>query len=174
MRYIVPSTHRLNAMKSPFTKLAAAALICGSMFAHNAWAVDLHVMNSGGLTAAYILLAPKFEAKSGDTLEIAYGPSMGNAPEAIPHRLERQEPADVVIMVGYALDKLIAEGKVIPNSRVELADSRIGMSVRAGEPKPDISSVEAFRKTLLAAKSVAYSDSPSGVYIQNELFKKMG
>lgn len=48
------------------------------------------------------------------------------------------------------------------------------MSVRAGEPKPDISSVEAFRKTLLAAKSVAYSDSASGVYIQNELFKKMG
>lgn len=161
-------------MKSSFTKLVAAALISGSMLAHSAWAVDLHVMNSGGFTAAYKLLAPKFEAKSGDTLEIAYGPSMGNAPEAIPHRLERKEPADVVIMVGYALDKLIAEGKVIPGSRVELADSRIGMSVRAGEPKPDISSVEAFRKTLLAAKSVAYSDSASGVYVQNELFKKMG
>jgi molybdate transport system substrate-binding protein len=161
-------------MKSPFTKLAAAALICGSMLANSAWAVDLHVMNSGGFTAAYKLLAPKFEAKSGDTLEIAYGPSMGNAPEAIPHRLERKEPADVVIMVGYALDKLIAEGKVIPSSRVELADSRIGMSVRAGEPKPDIRSVEAFRKTLLAAKSVAYSDSASGVYVQNELFEKMG
>ena len=155
-------------------KLAAAALIAASVFAHSAWAVDLHVMNSGGFTAAYKLLAPKFEAKSGDTLEIAYGPSMGNAPEAIPHRLERKEPADVVIMVGYALDKLIAEGKVIPSSRVELADSRIGMVVRAGEPKPDISSVEAFRETLLAAKSVAYSDSASGVYVQNELFKKMG
>ena len=161
-------------MKSPLTKLVAAALISASVFAHSAWAVDLHVMNSGGFTAAYKLLAPKFEAKSGDTLEIAYGPSMGNAPDAIPHRLERKEPADVVIMVGYALDKLIAEGKVIPSSRVELADSRIGMSVRAGEPKPDISSVEAFRKTLLAAKSVAYSDSASGVYVQNELFKKMG
>ena len=161
-------------MKSRFSKLAAAALICGSVFAQNAHAVDLHVMNSGGFTAAYKLLAPRFEAKSGDTLNIAYGPSMGNSPEAIPNRLARNEPADVVIMVGYALDKLIAQGKVMPGSRVELADSRIGMAVRAGEPKPDISSVEAFRKTLLEAKSVAYSDSASGVYIQNELFKKMG
>ncbi|HEV3426098.1 MAG TPA: substrate-binding domain-containing protein [Paraburkholderia sp.] len=161
-------------MKSPFSKLTAAALICGSVFAQNAHAVDLHVMNSGGFTAAYKLLAPKFEAKSGDTLNIAYGPSMGNSPEAIPNRLERNEPADVVIMVGYALDKLIAQGKVMPGSRVELADSRIGMAVRAGEPKPDISSVAAFRKTLLEAKSVAYSDSASGVYIQNELFRKMG
>jgi molybdate transport system substrate-binding protein len=161
-------------MKSPFKKLAATALICAPTLAQSTWAVDLHVMNSGGFTAAYKLLAPKFEAKSGDTLEIVYGPSMGNAPEAIPHRLERREPADVVIMVGYALDKLIAEGKVIPSSRVELADSRIGMSVRAGEPKPDISSVDAFKTTLLAAKSVAYSDSASGVYIQNELFRKMG
>jgi molybdate transport system substrate-binding protein len=161
-------------MKAPFSRLATALLLCASFLAHHANAADLHVMNSGGFTAAYKLLAPKFEAKTGDTLEIAYGPSMGNAPEAIPHRLERKEPADVVIMVGYALDKLIAEGKVIPGSRVDLADSRIGMSVRAGEPKPDISNEEAFRNTLLAAKSVAYSDSASGVYIQNELFKKMG
>jgi molybdate transport system substrate-binding protein len=96
---------------------------------------------------------------------------MGNAPEAIPNRLARKEPADVVIMVAYALDKLIAEGKVMPGSRVELADSRIGMVVRAGELKPDIGSVEAFKKTLLDAKSVAYSDSASGVYIRNELFE---
>jgi len=163
-------------MKSPFPKLLATALLllCGSALTQSAHAADLHVMNSGGFTAAYQLLAPKFEAKSGDTLNIAYGPSMGNAPEAIPNRLARKEPADVVIMVGYALDKLIAEGKVIPGSRVELADSRIGMVVRAGEPKPDIGSVEAFKKTLLDAKSVAYSDSASGVYIRNELFEKMG
>jgi molybdate transport system substrate-binding protein len=161
-------------MKSAFPKLLGAVLLCGSLSVQSVRAADLHVMNSGGFTAAYKLLAPKFEAKSGDTLNIAYGPSMGNSPEAIPNRLARNEPADVVIMVGYALDKLIAEGKVIPGSRVELADSRIGMAVRAGEPKPDIGSVESFRKTLLEAKSVAYSDSASGVYIQNELFEKMG
>jgi len=161
-------------MKSLLSKLSAAALISGLLLAQSAHAVDLHVMISGGFTAAYKLLTPKFEEKSGNTVDTAYGPSMGNSPEAIPNRLARNEASDVVIMVGYALDKLIAEGKIIPGSRVELADSRIGMAVRAGEPKPDIGSVEAFRKTLLEAKSVAYSDSASGVYIQNELFEKMG
>lgn len=161
-------------MNALVLKLAATALLATSLFAQSAQAVDLNVMNSGGFTAAYALLAPKFEAKSGDTLKVVYGPSMGNSPEAIPNRLARKEPADVVIMVGYALDKLIAEGKVMPGTRVELADSRIGMAVRAGEPKPDISSVEALKQTLLDAKSVAYSDSASGVYIQNELFRKMG
>jgi molybdate transport system substrate-binding protein len=162
------------------SRITAAALLAATLaaaaatIATTAQAADLYVMNSGGFTAAYKALAPTFEAKSGDTLHIVYGPSMGNAPEAIPARLARHEPADVVIMVGYALDKLIAEGKVLPDSRVELADSRIGVAVRAGAPKPDISTVDAFRKTLLDARSVAYSDSASGVYIQNELFRRMG
>ena len=156
------------------TELSATALLCGTALTQGTHAADLDVMNSGGFTAAYRLLAPKFEANSGDTLNIAYGLSMGNSLEAIPNRLARKEPEDVVIMVGYALDKLIAEGKVMPGSRVELADSRIGMAVRAGEPKPDISSAEAFKKTLLDAKSVAYSDSASGFYIKNQLFEKMG
>ena len=90
---------------------------------------------------------------------------MGKSPEAIPNRLARGEPADAVIMVGYALDELIKQGKVIPDSRVELADSRIGMVVREGAAKPDISSPEALRQALLHAKSIAYSDSASGVYI---------
>ncbi len=77
-------------------------------------------------------------------------------------------------MVGYALDELIKQGKVIPGSRVELADSRIGMVVRDGAPKPDIGSVDALKETLLHAKSIAYSDSASGVYIQRELFKRLG
>lgn len=99
---------------------------------------------------------------------------MGKAPEAIPNRLARGEHADVVIMVGYALDDLIKQGKVDPASRVELADSRIGLVVREGAPKPDISSVESLKKTLLDATSVAYSDSASGVYIEKELFNKLG
>jgi molybdate transport system substrate-binding protein len=77
-------------------------------------------------------------------------------------------------MVGYALDDLIKQGKVIPGSRVELADSRIGMVVREGAPKPDISTVEGLKDVLLHAKSIAYSDSASGVYIQRELFKRLG
>ena len=151
--------------------LSAVALFAFSALAH---AEQLNVMTSGGFTAAYKIIGPKFAAATGNTLDTQLGPSMGKAPEAIPNRLARGEHADVVIMVGYALDDLIKQGKVDPASRVELADSRIGLVVREGAPKPDISSVEGLKKTLLDAQSVAYSDSASGVYIEQQLFKKLG
>ncbi|WP_423814953.1 substrate-binding domain-containing protein, partial [Pseudomonas viridiflava] len=97
-----------------------------AVFSATAQAEALNVMTSGGFTAAYTLLGPQYTASSGDTLTTILGPSMGKAPEAIPNRLARGEHADVVIMVGYALDELIKQGKVDPASRVELADSRIG------------------------------------------------
>ncbi|MBP5959035.1 substrate-binding domain-containing protein [Pseudomonas anatoliensis] len=151
--------------------LGALALLAFSALVH---AEQVNVMTSGGFTAAYKILGPKFATATGNTLDTQFGPSMGKAPEAIPNRLARGEHADVVIMVGYALDELIKQGKVDPASRVELADSRIGMVVRAGAPKPDISNVESLKKTLLDAQSVAYSDSASGVYIEQQLFKKLG
>jgi molybdate transport system substrate-binding protein len=75
---------------------------------------------------------------------------------------------------GSALGNLVEDGKVVPDSRVDLAQSVIGVAVRAGAPKPDISSVDAPRRTLLNAKSIAYSDSASGVYISSELFQRLG
>jgi molybdate transport system substrate-binding protein len=162
-------------MKSAIIRLAAFSFVAAGAAAHaDAQAADLHVMSSGGFTAAYKALGPKFAAESGNTLDTILGPSMGKSPEAIPNRLARGEDADAVIMVGYALDDLIKQGKVMPGSRVELADSRIGVSVRSGAPKPDVSTVDALRETLLHAKSIAYSDSASGVYIQNEMFRKLG
>ena len=137
-------------------------------------AAELNIMNSGGFSAAYKALAPEFEKLSGHTLSTAWGPSMGKAPEAIPNRLQRGEPADVVIMVGYALENLASQGKVLPDSVTPLANSRIGMVVPSGSRRPDISTVEALRNTLLEAKSVAYSDSASGVYIERELFRTLG
>jgi molybdate transport system substrate-binding protein len=89
-------------------------------------------------------------------------------------RLERGEPADVLIMVGYALDDLAKQGKVVADSRVALVKSPIGISVKAGAPKPDISSADAVKRALLAAKSIAYSDSASGVYVSTEMFQKLG
>ncbi|WP_306717218.1 substrate-binding domain-containing protein [Burkholderia dolosa] len=161
-------------MKNLLLKLCATALVGVCAAAANVQAAELHVMSSGGFTAAYKLLGPRFAAQTGNTLDTALGPSMGKSPEAIPNRLARGEPADAVIMVGYALDELIRQGKVIPGSRVELADSRIGMVVREGAAKPDIGTAEGLRQTLLHAKSIAYSDSASGVYIERELFKKLG
>jgi len=138
------------------------------------YADDIYVMNSGGFSAAYKALIAQFEKDSGHQLITAWGPSMGKAPEAIPNRLAAGEAADVVIMVGYALDGLIKQGIVLPDSKVDLADSRIGMAMKAGAVKPDISTVAAFKKVLLEAGSIAYSDSASGVYIEKELFKKLG
>lgn len=158
----------------PLFKSLTALMIAGCAFSVAAQAEELTVMTSGGFTAAYKGLAPQYAKISGNTLKTVLGPSMGKAQEAIPNRLERGEHADVVIMVGYALDDLIKQGKVDPDSRVELADSRIGMAVKTGTQAPSIKTDAELRQVLLAAKSVAYSDSASGVYIQNELFKKLG
>ena len=99
---------------------------------------------------------------------------MGVTHNAIPVRLERGEAIDVVIMAAPALDDLIKQGKVRPDSRVELVQSKMAMAVKAGAPHPDISTLEAFKRTLLAAKSIAYSDSASGVYLSTVLFPKLG
>lgn len=137
-------------------------------------AADIKVMSSGAFSAAYRQLVPEFERSTHDTVATAYGASMGNAPDSIPSRLARGEPVDVVILAAPALDELIKQGKVVAGTRVDLARSSIGMVVRAGAPKPDIRSLDALKRTLLAAKSIAYSDSASGVYLSTELFHRLG
>jgi molybdate transport system substrate-binding protein len=135
---------------------------------------EIRVMTSGGFTAAFKDLYPQFERATGHKVIPAYGSSQGGAPDSIPMRLARGEPVDVVILAASALEGLIKEGKVAPGSRVDLVHSKIGMVVKAGAPKPDISTLEALRRTVLGAKSVAYSASASGVYLSTDLFPKMG
>jgi molybdate transport system substrate-binding protein len=113
------------------------------LVASGASAAEVRVMISGGLTAAFDALVPEYERQTGDKVLVAYGPSMGTTTNAIPVRLERGEPADVLIMVGYALGDLVKKGKVIADSRVDLANSLIGVAVKAGAPKPDISPADA-------------------------------
>lgn len=144
------------------------------LLAGSAGAAEIRVMISGGFSAAFRELVPQFERISGHKVVTIRGPSMGETPQAIPNRLQRGEPADVLIMVGEALDKLTQQGFVVGESRVDLAQSKIAMAVRDGAPKPDISTVEAFKRTLLEAKSIAYSDSASGVYLSTELFRRLG
>jgi molybdate transport system substrate-binding protein len=139
-----------------------------------AWGGDINVMSSAGFKAAYLELVQKFEQKTGHHVVNAWGPSMGATPQAVPNRLARGEPADVVIGVREALDKLGAEGKVDPKSETDLAKSLIGAVVRAGAPHPDISTAAAFKTALENAKSIAYSDSASGVYIQTVVYPKLG
>ncbi len=137
-------------------------------------AAEVKVMISGAFSAAYNNLTPEFERATHNTVATVRGASMGATPQAIPNRLQRGEPADVVIMAGEALDELIRQGRVVGGNRVDLARSSIGMAVRAGAAKPDISSVDGLKRTLLDAKSIAYSDSASGVYLSTELFPRLG
>lgn len=141
---------------------------------HLAIAAEVAVMCSGGLTSVYRQLAPIFETRTGHKVTSAFGPSMGTAPTAIPVRLGRGEPADVVIMARESLDGLAAKGQVVQGSQVDIVLSRIAMAVKTGAPQPDISTEESLKRTLLAAKSVGYSDSASGVYLSTVLFKRLG
>jgi molybdate transport system substrate-binding protein len=139
-----------------------------------AHAADLHVVSSGGFAQAYKDLSGPYERASGEHLVSEWGPSMGTTKNAIPARLARGEPIDVVIMVGDSLDKLMAEGRLEPGSKVVLANSPIACAVRHGAAKPDIGTVDGLRAAFLHADRVAYSDSASGEYIKRQLLDKLG
>ena len=134
---------------------------------------EIRVMTSGAFTAAYLELIPQLELLTKRKIVTA-ATSMGTGPDSIPSRLQRGEPVDVVIVADAALVELIKGGIISAESRTPIARSPIGMAVRAGTPKPDISSVDAFKRTLLQAKSIAYSASVSGRYLTTELFQRLG
>jgi molybdate transport system substrate-binding protein len=159
--------------RSRVPRTAALAAV-GLLLSAAAFADEVRVITSGAFTAAYLQLAPEFERTTPHTIVTTFGASMGSGPNTIPSRLQRGEPADVVILAASALDELIKQGKVVAGSRVDLVRTRIGMAVRAGAPRPDISSVKALTETLLRARSIACSSSASGLYISTELFQRLG
>jgi molybdate transport system substrate-binding protein len=116
-------------------------------------------MSSAGFKAAYLELLQRFEEKTGHHVINAWGPSMGATPQAVPNRLARGEPADVVIVVREALGKLAREGKVDAQSATDLAKSLIGAVVRAGAPHPDMSSDSLRRSRSLIPTAPAASSS---------------
>jgi len=162
------------AVPNRIARTAALALACTLLAAAAGDAGHLTVVTSGAFTAAYFKLVPEYESATHNKLLTEFGPSMGTTHNAIPLRLERGEAIDVVIMAAPALADLIKQGKVRADSRVDLVQSKIGMAVKAGAPRPDISTVDALKHTLLAARSIGYSDSASGVYLSTELFPKLG
>ncbi len=137
-------------------------------------AINIIVLVSGGFRSSYQALIPAFHRSSGEHFIMEKSPSEGNTHDAVMQRLDRGEPADVLVMVGSALQQLEAEGYVLRGSRTDLALSPIGCAVKAGADVPDINNDASFRKALLAAKSIAYSDSASGEYIQAKLFRRLG
>ena len=154
--------------------LVARACVLVLLTAVAAQADEIKVMTSGAMSAALKELTPAFERASGSTLVIVSGGSVAGAADSIPDRLARGERADVVIMAAAGIDDLAGAGRIVAGSRVDLARSSIGIAVRAGAPRPDITTVDALTRALLQATSVAYSSSVSGVYVSTELFQRLG
>lgn len=156
--------------------LPRRAALVGSvalLLARPAYAEEVRVMTSGGTAAAYVALAPQFEHATGHKV-VTLATSTGIGSDSIASRVRRDEPVDVIILSRAGIDELVKEGKVVAASRVDLARSSIGMAVRRGAPKPDISTLDALKRTLLQAKSVAYSAQVSGIYLSTELFPRLG
>ena len=135
---------------------------------------ELRVLISGGFDGAYRELLPEFERASGIKVTTGSGSSQGTGPQVIASQLSRGEPADVVILSREGLNDLIAAGRIVPGTDVDLASALIGLAVRAGAPKPDLSSLEAFKRTLLSAKSVAVPASTSGIFLVKDVFPRLG
>ena len=160
----------MRTLKASSIAVLAVLLMAGPTAAH---AQEVRVMTSGGLAAPYLDLIPAIERATAQKV-ITVVTSTGLGEESIPNRLRRGEAADVVMLPDRALNELIKAGLVVSSSRVPLARSGIGMAVRAGAPKPDISSVDALRRALLQARSIAYSAQVSGLYLSDELFPRLG
>ena len=159
--------------KSKLSRLALA-FASSLLIAAGALAAEITVMSSGGFYSAMEELAPVFEKESGHKVILVSGSSMGSSPTAIPARMQRGEPADLIMLASTELDKLIAQGLAVKGSRVDLVHSKIGMVVRSGAPKPDISTKAGFEKTLLDAKTIGYSASASGTHLVKEVFPRLG
>jgi molybdate transport system substrate-binding protein len=113
-------------------------------------------------------LARAWEQRSGSKVAIE---SVGGVDAA--KRVAAGEPFDVVILASDAIDKLIAGGHAVAGTRVDLVDSGVAVAVRAGAPRPDISSEEALKRAVLAAPAIGYSTGPSGVSLV-KLFERWG
>ena len=130
-------------------------------------------MTSGAFTAAYLELIPKLELLTGKKIVTA-ATSIGTGETSIPNRLKRGEAVDIVIVADAVLRQFVEDGLVLRDSYTPVARSAIGMAVRAGAAKPDIGSVDALKRTLLQAQSIAYSASVSGDYLTKELYQRLG
>jgi molybdate transport system substrate-binding protein len=135
---------------------------------------QLTVMISGGFNGPYQQMLPHFEKMTGTTVSTLSGASQGTGPKTIKAQLDQGVVTDIVILSREGLAELVAQGKIIPGTDVDLANAPLGAAVPAGTPKPDISTVTAFKKSLLDSKSIAVPGSTSGIYLTNELFPRLG
>src|SRR5580704_9773158 len=137
-------------------------------------AAHLNVLISGGFSGAYEQLLPEFTRVTGANVTTGSGASQGAGPQTIAAQLARGVSADVVILSREGLNELIAANRIVAGTDVDLAQVGLGVAVRAGSPKPDMSTVEAFKQILLKAGTVAVPASTSGIWLTENLFPRLG
>ncbi len=135
---------------------------------------ELNVMISGGFSLAYRELLPAFERTTGVAVATASAASQGTGPNTMKAQLERGVRADVVILSREGLSGLVAAGRIVGGTDVDLARVPIGAAVRSGEAKPDVGTVDAFKRTLLNARSIAVPGSTSGIFLLDDVFPRLG
>ncbi|HZR62036.1 MAG TPA: substrate-binding domain-containing protein [Xanthobacteraceae bacterium] len=134
----------------------------------------LHVLISGGFSSAYEQLLPEFKRTTAIDVTTGSGASQGSGPQTIAAQLARGVAADVVILSREGLTELMAAKRIAPGTDIDLAQVPLGVAVRAGTPKPDVSTVEAFKQLMLEAKVIAMPASTSGIWLETELFPRLG
>ena len=139
------------------TLLVLASALGAAIASTAVQALELKVLTAGAFKATVVALVPEYEKASGNKV-VVENDTVG----ALGKRIEGGETFDVVVMTPAAVDELIAKGKVASGSRRSLARVGVGVMVKAGAPKPDISTVDAFRRAVLDAKSVSFIDPASG------------
>ena len=160
-------------VRHSFVTPLVAMVVTLLAFPTSSWA-QLNVLISGGFSSAYREVLPEFERASGITVNTGSGASQGTGQQTIAAQLRRGVPADVVILSREGLAELVAAGRIVAGTDVDLARVPLAAAVRAGVQKPDISSVEAFRQTLLRAKTVVVPGSTSGIYLTAKVFPMLG
>jgi len=140
----------------------------------NPASAEVKVIISGGFSSAYNEVLPEFERTTGIAVSTGSGASQGTGQQTIAAQLQRGVAADVVILSREGLADLMASGRIVDGTDVDLARVPLGAAVRAGTAKPDVGTIEALKQTLLDAKTVAVPASTSGIYLTTRLFPQLG
>ena len=148
--------------------VAAGALLLSGLGTGMATAVEITVLSTQATEQSYRELVPQFEKATGHTVKTSFTGTLD-----AKKRIAAGEKFDVLIMSSPDIDAFAKDGTLVPGSRVDLAKSGVGLGVKAGAPKPDVSTTEAFKKAMLTAKSIGYSTGPSGNYVIG-LFDRLG
>src|ERR1700716_291882 len=154
------------------TLMGLAVVLVAAGVPRGAAAAEIKVLTAGAFKQVVLALVPDFEKQTGHKVTVE-----NDTVGALTKRIEGGEGFDLAVLTPGAVDNLTGKGKFAAGSRTNLARVGVGVVVKAGTPKPDISSVDAFQKSLLAAKSVAYIDpaagGSSGIYVSG-LLDKLG